>query len=155
MSLRASSTGSAAWSNRSKISIGARADGGEHLQLLPQMRLGHERCQPEQQRTDDEQPERKTIEPGEPSGAHYDFRAGLDQFNAVNVRGPRQRDDGRAVLHRAGLAHHFATALFDFLAGAVGILDFERNMAKNQPEIVFFNAVIVGQLDDSLLGFRP
>ena len=56
--------------------------------------------------------------------------ARLDEFDLVAIRVLDKGDDGRAVLHRSGLAHHLAAAALDFLAGRVGIVDLQGNMTE-------------------------
>src|SRR5690606_33537467 len=69
----------------------------------------------------------------------------LDQFDLVTIRILDEGDDGRAVLHRSGLAHHLAATGADVVARLRRVLDLERDVAVGGAELVLVHAPVVGQ----------
>src|SRR3569623_466851 len=75
----------------------------------------------------------------------------FDQFELVTVRVLHESDHRAAMLHRPGLARHFAAALFDFVASGANIVHADGDMPKGVAELVLVHAPVVGELDHRLL----
>src|SRR3569623_1902894 len=75
----------------------------------------------------------------------------FDQFELVTVRVLHESDHRAAMLHRPGLARHFAAALFVFVASGAYIVHADGDMHKSVAELVLVHAPVVGELDHRLL----
>ncbi|SPY55044.1 argininosuccinate synthase [Pseudomonas aeruginosa] len=71
----------------------------------------------------------------------------LDQFDLVAVRVGHEGDHGGTVLHRPGFAGDLAAVVADVVAGLVGVVDLDGDMAVAGADLVGIHAPVVGKLD--------
>ena len=81
------------------------------------------------------------------------MRLALNQFDFITIGIFDKGNDGGAVLHRAGLAHHLAAASLDLRAGAGSIGDFERDVAIGGPQFIVLGVSVVGQFEHGFIFF--
>src|SRR6185436_8956282 len=77
----------------------------------------------------------------------------LDEFDLVAVRIFDEGNHGGAMLHWPSLACHLSSAFFYFVAGSVGVIDFQCDMTVTAAEVVFRGIPIVRKFAHRLLVF--
>ena len=71
----------------------------------------------------------------------------MDEFDFVAVRVFHEGDNGTAVFHRAGFAHHFAAFGAHGIAGCVGVFHFDGDVAVGVAEVVAGGIPVVGEFE--------
>src|SRR5699024_5689167 len=80
--------------------------------------------------------------------------AALDEFDLVSVRVLDEGDDGTAMFHRAGFAHHPAATFANALACGSGIVHLDRHVTVPVAERVAVLVPVVGQFQYGFLVLR-
>src|SRR3954469_2768699 len=81
-------------------------------------------------------------------------RPRLDELDLVAIRILHERDHGRAVLHRAGLADHGAALLLDRRTRCVRVVHLDSDVTVPAADLVRPGVPVVGQLEDGPFRLR-